>query len=125
MESLALGSWEVHASRLFWKRVALLRAKIIWLWLKSKVWQSISPEEIQDYQLIAQEKIANILEYTLRENKKIIHRDIIETVVQQEFDRLPIESEIDFVNLLEGKRVKNPAIRVWIGTLVNKVLERS
>lgn len=108
----------------FWERVGTLRKKIRRLSLKQKIGKDISETEIQDYQAIAREKIANILEYTLIEEDHTIHRDLINTVVKQEFEKLPVTSERDFVDLLEGRRVKNPDIRLWIASLVKKILDR-
>ncbi len=90
---------------------------------------------------MAKAKIANIIEYTLREKQLVPHRATIETVVESEFFNNPIyfelqkkeeptpaevrEAEKSFVSFLEGRRVSNPEVRLWIAGLVNTVISRT
>jgi hypothetical protein len=136
MSSLTLPNTEALSPPSFDRRVHGLRQKIRTL---GKVFRKRNPtdSELIDIQTIALEKVGNIIEFTLKEQGRKVERVHIDTIVRSEFGTNPIftngireqidtntskNAEKEFVALIEGKRVRNPEVRLWIAGLVHRVI---
>lgn len=124
MNTFVLGATQAPIP--FSQRVEQLRARIRWLRLSRK--REVSDEDLAHIQIVAREKVANIIEFTLIQKGIPIVRERIEVLVEKEFNNNPIlrngHSDIEgaqreFVKLLEWKRVQNKEVRLWIAQLVN------
>jgi hypothetical protein len=112
----------------FQQRVNALRSKIGWMRLSRR--KNLSEKEIVDVKGITRAKVANIIEFTLIELGVEVNRELIRWIVEEHIDSFPVitkaqewvlsieDSEREFIDFLEGRRVKNHEVRLWISGLV-------
>jgi hypothetical protein len=123
-------SWEKLS---FPQRVDSLREKIGWM----RLWRrrSLSEKEVVNVREMTRDKVANIIEFTLLELGAEVNRELIRRIVEEQIDTIPIikkaqewvlsiqDSEREFVEFLEWRRVRNPEVRLWISGLVNLAMK--